>query len=182
MRSSYPSFPGRLRSIHAQARATGVLVQGERGLKVVADCVIYRPAAELYAFCRQPENLPRVIGLPLKITPTHDRESHWVLLAPFGDERIAWDAAVINDEPNSLLAWESLYGAPVPNAWTIRFDPAPGSLGTRVTVQLEFDPPGQLAALFNGLLGKKAKQQVTESLSRFKELMEASDRSREFRA
>jgi uncharacterized membrane protein len=173
MRSSYPASPGgRLGSIHAQARATGVLLQGEQGLKVVADCVIRRAPSDLYDFCRCTENLPRVIGLPLKITPTREGESHWVLRAPFDDGQIAWDAVVINDEPGSLLAWQSLYGAPVPNAWTIRFTPAADRLGTKVTVQLEFDPPYPMAALFNGLLGKKARQQVTESLARFKDLME----------
>jgi uncharacterized membrane protein len=178
MRSSYDDSPnGRLCSIHEQARATGVLLHGEQGLKVVADCVIRRPASELYKFCRNSENLPRVIGLPLRITPTLDGESHWVLSTPFDGSQIAWDAVIINDEPDTLLAWQSLYGAPVPNAWTIRFSPAPGGWGTKVTVQLEFDPPSPMAALFNGLLGKKTKQQVTEALARFKELMEGTRNS-----
>lgn len=172
MRSSHPFYPGRLPSIHAQARATGVLLEGEEGLKVVVDCVIRRPAAELYDFCRDLGNLPGVMGLPLEITPGRDGESHWVLRTPFEDSQIAWDAVMINDEPGSLLAWQSLYGAPVPNAGTIRFDPAPGEIGTKVTVQLEFDPPHPMATLFNGLLGKKTKQQVSEALRRFKEQME----------
>ncbi len=172
MRTSFP-FPGRPRSIHAHARSAGISLPGDRGIKVVADCVILQPAARLHAFCRQPENLARLIGHNVGITAAPGHDGLWSVRAPFAGRPLAWDMIILNDEPGRLLAWQSLEGAPVPNAWTVRFEPASGA-DTKVTVQLEFDPPGKLAGLFNGLLGKKAKQEVAAALARFKAQMESS--------
>lgn len=141
---------------------------------MVADCLVRKPAAGLYAFCRRPENLPRLTDHPVEIAAVPGHAARWTVRVPFGDRQIEWDTALINDEPGTLIAWQSLPGAPVPNAWTVRFEPTFSGASTKVTVQLEFDPPGKLATMFNGLLAKKTQQQLTEALGRFRALMEAT--------
>ncbi len=45
----------------------------------------------------------------LKSVTSQDRiHSHWVLRGPAGSE-IEWDAEVINDVPNELIAWRSIH-------------------------------------------------------------------------
>lgn len=174
MSTSAHVFPERVRSIHAQARSTGIPVQGNRGVKVTADCLIDRSPTELYAFCRKPENLPRILDYPAQISPVPGNAAQWSIKVPFDGQQVTWDTAIINDEPGRLIAWQSLDGAPAPNAGTLRFEPVPGSAGTKVTVQVEFDPPGKLAALFSGIVRSKAKHHVADALQRLKRAMEMS--------
>lgn len=162
----------RTRDPKSQAK---IAVPGNRGVKVVRSCTVRKPAAELYQFWRSLENLATVIKHPVAITALSDTESHWKASAP-GNTFVEWDAVIINDHPNELIAWRSKDGAEIPNAGTVRFEPAPGDEGTEVTVQLEYDPPGgKLAALLAKLTGEEPKQQVGEALRRFKALMEAGE-------
>ncbi len=145
-------------------------------MKVVRSTTIRKPASELYHFWRDFENLQQVIKHPVTIEVTSDTESHWSVSAPPGDRRVEWDAVIINEKPDTLIAWRSREGAQVPNAGSVRFEAAPGDEGTEVTVALEYDPPGgKLAALLAKLSGEEAGQQVGETLRRFKALMEAGE-------
>jgi uncharacterized membrane protein len=171
--SETSQFPaGRSTAGHAEAK---IAVPGNHGVKVVRSCTIRRPASELYAFWRSIENVTRIVKHPIAITRISDMESHWSVSAP-GDRRVEWDAIIINDEPNELIAWRSRDGAEIANAGTIRFEPAPGDEGTEVRVQLEYAPPGgKIAALFAKLTGEEPAQQVAEALRRFKALMEGGE-------
>ncbi len=152
-----------------------ISVPGNRGVKVVYAVTIRKPAAELFAFWRNLENLTQVIKHPVSITRTSDTESHWSVTAP-GNRRVEWDAVIFNEHPNELIAWRSRDGAEIRNAGSVRFEPAPGDEGTEVTVQLEYEPPGgKLAALVSKVTGEEAGQQVKETLRRFKALMEAGE-------
>ena len=148
---------------------------GNRGVKVVRSCTVRKAAEELYQFWRSLENLTRIIKHPVSITTLSETESHWKVSAP-GKTFVEWDAIIINDHPNELVAWRSKEGADIKNAGSVRFEPAPGDEGTEVTVQLEYDPPGgKLAALLAKLTGEEPKQPVAEALRRFKALMEAGE-------
>lgn len=154
---------------------TKIVIPGNRGVKLVRAVTIRKPAAELYAFWRDVENLVQVIPSSAAINTLSHTESRWVVTGP-GGTTVTWDAIVINDHPGSLIAWRSRDGADVPNAGSVRFEPAPGDEGTEVTVALEYDPPGgKLAAFFAKLSGKEGGQQVDRTLKRFKALMEAGE-------
>lgn len=171
---STPRAPSRTAPARPRARSK-ISVPGNRGVKVVRAVTIRRPASELYAFWRNLEQIPRVVRHPLTITRLSETESHWEVSAP-GGQTIAWDALIIADEPDQLIAWRSREGALVPNAGTIRFEAAPGDEGTEVTVSLEYLPPGgKIAALLAKLTGKEGEQQVSGTLRRFKALMEAGE-------
>jgi uncharacterized membrane protein len=150
-------------------------VKGDRGVKVTRSITIRRPAEELFAFWREVENLPRIIKHPVGIKRVSDLASHWEVSAP-GDRKVEWDATIINEHPNELIAWRSREEAEIPNAGSVRFHPAPGDEGTEVTVNLEYDPPaGKLGSLVAKLTGEEPAQQVEEALRRFKALMEAGE-------
>ena len=150
-----------------------IVVPGNRGVKVVRSVIVRRPASELYGFWRNFENLPRISKYGMTVTRQSDTASHWSVAAPFENGRVEWDAVVINDEPDRLIAWRSCDGAEIPNAGSVRFEPLPGDEGVEVKVALEYDAPGgKIGALLAKVTGEEPAQQVEAALRRFKALME----------
>jgi uncharacterized membrane protein len=130
---------------------------------------------ELYNFWHDFENLPTFMKHLKSITVQDVRRSHWVASAPLG-QTIEWDADIINDLPNQLIAWASIEGAEVDNSGFVRFQPAPGDRGTEVKVVLEYNiPGGALTAAVAKLFGEEPEQQIGDELNRFKQLMEAGE-------
>ena len=151
-----------------------VSVPAERGTKVEKSVTINRPAAELYAFWRNFENLPSFMNHLQSVTVTGEGRSHWVAKAPAGTS-VEWDAEVYNEKENELIAWRSLEGSQVANAGSVRFEPAAGG-GTVVRVSLKYDPPGgKLGSLVARLFGENPEHQIEDDLNRFKQLMETGD-------
>ena len=97
--------------------------------------------------------------------------SHWVVRGP-GGRKVKWDAEIINEHPNEMIAWRSLNGD-VHHAGTVRFDPAPG--GTDVRISLEYDfPGGAIGAAVARLFHEEPSQQIESDMMRFKQMMEAA--------
>jgi uncharacterized membrane protein len=120
-------------------------------------------------------NLMQVVNHPVMITTSGGDESHWVVSAPAG-KTVEWDAVIVNDTADRLIAWRSREGAAVDNAGSVRFEDAPGDEGTEVTVALEYNPPGgKLGAAIAKLTRDSAGSQVYDALRRFKALMEAGE-------
>ncbi len=136
---------------------------------------INKPAAELYAYWHDFANLPTFMKHVQSVTVMDMRRSHWVAKAPMG-QSIEWDADLIDDRPNELIAWVSIEGADVDNSGFVRFKPAPGDRGTEVKVVVEYNPPGGiLGSALAKLFGEEPEQQIGDELNRFKQLMEAGE-------
>ena len=156
-------------------RAPSASVAHGRGIRVKHSVTIRRPAGELFGFWRQLENLPRFMVNLESVTQLDDRRSRWRVRGPL-DSVIAWDAELINEVPDELLAWRSRPGSLVASAGSVRFQPALGELGTRVTVTMEYDPPfGVVGATISRWLGIDPDQQVEGDLHRLKVLMEGGE-------
>jgi len=147
----------------------------DSAIRVEKTATINRPASELYAVWRDFTNLPRFMRHLKSVTMLDDRRSHWVANAPLGTD-VAWDAEVITDEPDHLIAWTSLPGADIENSGFVRFQPATGGRGTEVKVVMEYNPPGGgLTAALARLFGEEPELQIGDDLSRFKQLMETGE-------
>jgi len=145
------------------------------GVRVTENAFVNRSPEEVYNFWHNFENLPRFMEHLESVSDSGDRRSHWVVRT-VGDKRVEWDAEIVEDQPNSLIAWRSLVGAEVPNWGSVRFQPAPGNRGTYIKVQLQYDPPGgYLAAVIGKLFGSEPGQQVQHDLRAFKQIMEAGE-------
>ena len=143
------------------------------GIHVSVAYTIAKPRAELFAFWRDFNNLPRFMDHLQSVRVTDDKRSHWVVKAPAG-RTVEWDAEIINEVPDELIAWRSLAGADVDNAGSVRFVDAPGDRGTEVRVVLDYIPPaGRVGKYVAMLFGEAPEIQVKEDLRRFKRLMEA---------
>jgi uncharacterized membrane protein len=147
----------------------------DRALRVEKTVTINRPVTELYSFWRQLNNLPSFMR-HIKAVQVHDeRHSHWVVNAPL-DQSIEWDAVIVDDQPNHLIAWTSAPDAAVDHSGFVRFQPATGQRGTEVKVVLEYElPGGTMAAAIAKLFGEEPEQQIGDDLNRFKQLMEAGE-------
>lgn len=147
----------------------------EHGIHVEESVTINKRPWDLYAYWKNFENLPRFMAHLQDVKKIDDKRSHWVAKAPAGTT-VEWDAEIINDEPNALIAWRSLGGATVDNAGSVRFIPGMGDRGTVVRVVLDYIPPaGRLGAMVAKLFGEEPHAQVREDLRRFKQLMETGE-------
>jgi len=145
------------------------------GIMVERVVTINKSAAELYEFWRNFENLPQFMTHLESVTTESNTRSHWVAKAPAGTT-VAWDAEIVEERPNELIAWHSLPNADVDNAGMVQFKPAPADRGTEVRVKLEYNPPaGALGAAVARLFGEEPNQQVADDLRRFKQLMETGE-------
>jgi uncharacterized membrane protein len=143
--------------------------------RIVKAITINRPPEELYRYWRDFQNLPRFMYYLESVQVTGEKRSHWVTKGPAGS-RVEWDAEIINDLPNQVIAWRSLEGADVENAGSVRFDRAPGNRGTVVKVVMEFMPPGGvIGAGIARLFGEDPETQVEEDLRRFKQVIETGE-------
>jgi uncharacterized membrane protein len=94
-----------------------------------------------------------------------------VVKGPLGTD-VEWTAQIVTDRENSLISWESLPGAEVQNAGSVRFEPANDGHSAEVRVSMQYLPPaGVLGATVAKLFGEAPEQQLDEDLQRFKELL-----------
>lgn len=144
-------------------------------IKVEKTVTINRTAEDLYQFWRNFENLPRFMKHLKSVTVISNTRSHWITSAPLGSS-VEWDAEIINDQENQLIAWASVTGADVNNSGFVRFKPAPRDLGTEVKIVMEYEAPGGVVgAAIAKLFGEEPEQQIGDELHRFKQLMETGE-------
>lgn len=155
--------------------AIGDAVGINKPIRVEKTVTINKPAEELYNFWHNFENLPTFMKHLQSVRVIDMRRSHWVANAPMG-QTVQWDADIVDDRPNELIAWASIEGADVENAGFVRFKPGPVGRGTEVKVVLEYAVPGgALSAALAKLFGEEPEQQIGDELRRFKMLMEAGE-------
>lgn len=153
----------------------GEAINLQQSIKVEKTVTINKHVGELYAFWHNFENLPAFMKHLQSVKVLDERRSHWVANAPLG-ATVEWDAEVITDQQNHLIAWASVEGSDVENSGFVRFQPAPGDRGTEVKVVLEYSiPGGALAAAIAKLFGEEPEQQIGDDLRRFKMLMETGE-------
>jgi len=153
---------------------TAVIPHGQ-GIKITKSVTINKPAAELFAFWRNFENLPRFMAHLESVSIHDERRSHWVAKGPLG-KSVAWDAEIINEMPDEMIAWRSVEPADVPNTGSVWFKTLPGDRGTEVKVTLEYSPPaGLLGAAIAKFFGEEPGVQVRDDLLHFKSLMETGE-------
>jgi uncharacterized membrane protein len=156
--------------LHINTRHPSVLpgVQSGRGAKLEHSVDIHCPAQELYLFWRKLDQLSRILRHVESVEQIDGTHSHWVVRGPFG-QQFEWDAEIIKDHEDELIAWRSLSGSTVPNAGSVRFADL-GNGATRLNVAMEFDSPaGSLGLTFAQLLGASPQRELEEDLAAFKD-------------
>lgn len=164
-------------SLGRDARANGdtrEALAGPRGVNVCEAVTIQRSADELYREWRNLESLPEKMKHVQSVEELSDGTSHWSATGPAG-KTFEWDAEILQDIPGKLISWRSLPGADVTSAGSVNFDDA-ADHGTRVTVRLQYDPPGgKIGAYVAWLMRQAPSQQIREDLRQWKSRLEAGE-------
>jgi uncharacterized membrane protein len=161
------------RAIGVDTRSQDGTTRGNLGVKIDRSIEVNAAPERVYAFWRRFENLSRILSNVDAVRTTSDTRSHWTVKV-VGGTTVEWDAEIINDKPNELIAWQSMPGASVTHAGTVRFERTNGGRGTRVHVELQYDPPGgEIGHAVAALLNADAGTQVEQDLSNFKQAFEA---------
>jgi len=146
-----------------------------RSIQVCHTFSVNRTPWDLYEYWRKLENLPRILSYLESVTVIDEKRSHWVAKGPL-DMRWEWDAEIINDEPNRLIAWRSLGNADVDNAGSVTFIPGAEGRGTEVKVVIDYIPTGgRFGQIIAKALGRDPSAEIREGLRDFKRFMETGE-------
>lgn len=142
---------------------------GNLGVKIDREIVVNKAPDRLYGVWRNFENLPRILSHIERVEILSPTRSRWTLAAPVS---ISWEAELINDKLNELIAWQSVGSQWVEHAGSVMFQPL-GTGATRVHVSLQYDPPGgQIGHAVASLFSEDAGSKVEQDLGNFKRAVE----------
>jgi uncharacterized membrane protein len=171
----YHSLNGQRALAHALGISPVLSTHGEQYVEVVKSVTINRPVEEVYRFWRNFENLPRFMRHLTSVEVLNEKRSRWTANAP-GGMTITWEADIVNEKNNTLIAWQSVEGSDINHRGIVRFASAPQGRGTEVVVELEYEPiAGLLGTAVAKLFGEEPNQQVEDDIRRFKQFMEAGE-------
>lgn len=173
----------RAKAISATAAVAGVTVadilcalqlsngkNGNGSSAITSSITISRPVEEIYGFWRNFTRLPEIFDRLESVESAGERRSHWKLTLPM-ERTMEWDAETTDDQPNSRIAWHST-SATAQHSGEIRFEPATGNRGTKVTVKIR---PHGVHATLGKFFGVVPQQHVNIALHNLKQLLELGE-------
>jgi uncharacterized membrane protein len=162
--------------VQARRHSEALKASGEEmALKGRTSITVNRPAEEVYRYWKDFQNLPTFMYHLESVQPAGEDRYHWIAKAPMG-QTVEWDAEVIEDVPNEIIAWQSTEDADVPNSGSVKFAPAPGERGTEVIVEVDYQlPGGAIGDTVARLFGEEPQQQIKDDLRRFKQVVETGE-------
>ncbi len=153
------------------------LREGRKIVDVKTAVTVNKAPDELYRYWHDFAHLPQFMDHLESVQVVSAQRSHWKAKAPAGTT-VEWDADIVDDRPNEVIAWRSVEGAAVRNEGSVRFTPAPGGRGTEVRVEMRYDVPGgALGATIAKLFGEEPGQQARDDLRCFKQVMETGEKT-----
>lgn len=109
-----------------------------RAVNLRTTLIVERPIHDVFEFCRDFENFPKIVDVLLSVEDSQDGRSHWAVRSPSGHS-VEWDATVTKYVPNSVIAWESVPASQVYATGLMRFSPL-SPTETRVDLSLTYRP------------------------------------------
>lgn len=125
------------------------------------------PVSVAYDQWTQFEEFPQFMTGVLEVKQLDDSHVRWI--ADIEGERKEWEAEIVEQEPDRVVAWRSVGG--LTNSGRVEFEPI--DIGTRVSVKMEYDPEGMKESI-GALVGLDGRQ-VEGDLERFRDLVEARE-------
>ncbi|HVW03021.1 MAG TPA: YgaP-like transmembrane domain [Planctomycetaceae bacterium] len=148
-------------------------VPAKRGFRLQKSITIDRPAEEVFNFWRKLENLPKIMDHLIEVRENGPKFSHWIAQGPF-DRQFEWDAEIINERANELIAWRSVVGSQVDTAGSVHFTELPEGAGTRVDLSLKYDHPLDRLGIGQLFLGS-IESRIDDDLRHFQRLMNSGE-------
>lgn len=136
---------------------------------------INRPRAELYAFWRDFQNLPRFMENIEKVEPAGPGRWRWIIAAPAW-QSVEVETEIVKDVESELIAWRSVEGSQIDTEGRVTFRDTPNGRGTVVEAIVAYKPPaGEVGRVIAKLFGREPEIQGRRELKRFKMLMETGE-------
>jgi uncharacterized membrane protein len=145
-----------------------------RGVHLERTVTILRPLDEVYRTWRDLDRLPALMPAVESVQVTSPTRSRWRVRGPGG--RVAtWEAEIVGDRENELIAWRSLPGSAFEIAGSVHFRAAPGNRGTEVKAIVAFSPRGRRLGGLLARLTDAGDRELRQALRRFKQVLEAGE-------
>jgi uncharacterized membrane protein len=150
--------------------------RADTGLDFSKTIRIAAPVERVFECWSNFENFPRFMRNVRAVHRNADGDSwHWEVAGPLG-ATVQWDAKVTRSVPNELIAWATTPGSPIAHAGMVRFEK--DGDGTRVQIQLTYDPPaGAAGHAVAALFGADPASEMDEDLMRLKAWLETGARA-----
>jgi uncharacterized membrane protein len=150
------------------ASRRAIRTQTGAGKPILRAITVYRPAADVYAFWRDFEQLPMFMS-HLESVEEMGGRSRWTAKLPTGNT-VQWEAEVIDDRPGERIEWRTVRGSKHPNRGRVTFRPILGGSATEVCVEMQVGEgvEAAIASLFAGA-------QIQGDLRRFKQVLETGE-------
>jgi len=140
-----------------------------------AAVIVNAPAAQVYSFWREFENLPRFMHHLHSVTQLDRQRSKWIAYGP-ASTHVEWTAEIVAERENEIIAWRSLEDSQVQVDGSVEFRPATGNRGTLIDATILYRPPaGRAGDIVAKLLGKDPSFLIEQDLRRFKALIETGE-------
>jgi uncharacterized membrane protein len=123
------------------------------------------PVNTVYNQWTQFEAFPKFMEGVQEVRQVDDTHLHW--RAKIAGKEKEWDAEIVEQVPDKVIAWRSTSGAP--NAGTVRFEPL-NKDRTRIKLTMDYEPKGFIENVGDavGVVSHK----VEDAVERFKALLE----------
>ena len=157
-----------------RADDTKTALGGEHGVHVRDAIRVECAIEDVWRFWRRLENLPHFMTHFDRVTETSERQSHWIAVGPAG-LTVEWDAEIINEVENQILAWRSVPGSDVVTAGSVNFDAVRGGRSTNERAPAYAPPAGKAGAFIASLFGREPSQTIREDLRHLKQQLEAGE-------
>lgn len=119
----------------------GIDAKKSKAINIRGEFEIFRPAAELYAYWRNLENLPGSLKHLADVQVVDGQLSHWKSNLPGKLFNLKWDAEVIKDEPGRLIGWSSTPDSFFQHVGRVTFEEKSDGMGTIMKVVFSYHPP-----------------------------------------
>jgi uncharacterized membrane protein len=136
---------------------------------IIRTITIYRPAADVYSYWRDFEQLPVFMQHLESIEDLGNARSRWTAKLPVGGTA-SWETEMIEDRPGERIEWRTVRGSKHPNRGRVTFRPIMGGSATEVCAEMQMGHglPAAVAGLFAGA-------QIEGDLRRFKQVLETGE-------
>jgi uncharacterized membrane protein len=143
---------------------------GRRALTIQKTITVAAPIEEVFELWSHYESFPRFMAHVRNVRRSADGRARWTVAGPAGVP-LEWQTEETLREAPFRLAWKTVEGSPIAHAGIVHFEPE--AAGTRIHVQMHYNPPGGAVGHALGtLLGADPRRALDGDLLRFKSLLE----------
>lgn len=132
------------------------------------------PVEVAYSFFRDFENLPLFMKDLKSVKVLSQTKSLWTVEVKGLEAE--WEAEITKERAGEMIEWHSVEGSDVQTSGSIRFQAAPESLGTQISLSLDYKVPGgKLTELVAMISGEDPKSLAFTNLRRLKCYLETGE-------